>query len=349
MRVLVTGATGFIGFHAAARLRAAGHDVQALVRSMEKGERVLAPIGVTGAALVVGDMTDASAVARAIEGCDHVVHAAAGVSVTTDKPDFSANLSGTQTVLRAAAERDCHALYVSSLTAILDPKRAVTDASPLVKSSTEYGRSKVAADAFVRELQRAGAPVAIVYPPGVIGPDDPGLSESVKACRSFLRGTLKSSGGIQQMDVRDLAELMLCMLESRTPGRVVAAGHFFDWDEFTALLEKVTGARIPRIAAPGWVLRAAARGLDVVGKLTGRRMPMSGEGIEIATRWTAVADSPRVAELGVRWRPAEETVEAVFRWLVAAGRLPASAVPALAVEFSSGRHGDPAPTAPPPP
>lgn len=332
MRVLVTGATGFIGFHAAARLRADGHEVRALVRSGEKGERVLGPIGVVSADLVVGDMTDRSAIARALDGCDGVIHAAAGVSVTTNKPDFSSNVSGTQVVIEAACERGCETVYVSSLTAILDPRCAVTDDSPLVNSKTEYGRSKVAADAFVRELQSQGAPLAIVYPPGVIGPDDPGLSESVKACRSFLRGTLKSSGGIQQMDARDLALLFERMLEAKTRGRVVAAGHFFDWDGFTRLLERVTGASIRRIAAPGWLLRAGARGLDVAGKVTGRRMPMSGEGIEIATRWTAVADSPRIAELGVSWRPAEQTVEALFRWLVAAGRLPAAAVPALGIE-----------------
>jgi hypothetical protein len=120
------------------------------------------------------------------------------------------------------------------------------------------------------------------------------------------------------------------MLERGVRGRVVAAGHFYDWDAFTALIEGVTGARIPRIAAPGWLLRGGARTLDVVGRVTGRRMPMTGEGIEVATRFRAVADSPRVAELGVTWRPAQETIEDLFRWLLATGRLPAKAVPALA-------------------
>ncbi|MBW2359665.1 MAG: NAD-dependent epimerase/dehydratase family protein [Deltaproteobacteria bacterium] len=329
MRVLVTGATGFIGFHAAARLRADGHDVRALVRSREKGEGLLAPLGVASHDLVVGDMTDRPAIEQALEGCDAVIHAAAGVSVTTRKPDFSANLRGTQAVVGAACERGCETLYVSSLAALFDPKRRIGDDSPLVQSRTEYGRSKAASDAWVRTLQDAGARLGIVYPPGVVGPDDPGFSESVKAYRSFLRSTLKSSGGIQLVDVRDLALLLERMLERRARGRVVAAGHFFDWDGFTALLERVTGTRISRVAAPGWLLRVAARGFDVVGKLTGRPMPMSGEGVEIATRWPDIADSPRVAELGVSWRPADETLADLFRWFVAVGRLPASAVPAL--------------------
>jgi nucleoside-diphosphate-sugar epimerase len=340
MRVLITGATGFIGFHAAARLRAAGCEVRALVRSREKGERVLGALGVGPDDLVVGDMTDRPAIERALAGCDAVIHAAAAVSVTGRKPDFSANLLGTQAVVGAACEAGCQVLYVSSLTAIFDPAGGITADSPLVRSKTAYGRSKAAADAWVRERQGEAAPISIVYPSGVVGPDDPGFSESVKAYRAFLRGTLKSSGGIQLVDARDLAQLCERMLVERVRGRIVAAGHFFDWDGFTELLQSVTGARIPRIAAPGWLLRAAARGLDGVGKLTGRRMPMSGEGIEIATRWPRIDDSPGVAELGIHWRPPERTLEDLFRWFLAQGRLPASAVPALSDVVAGRGRGD---------
>ncbi len=328
--ILVTGATGFIGWHVAALARREGRRVRALVRDAEKGQRVLGPLGVEADDLVAGDMTDPEAVARAIEGCDGVVHAAAGVSVTGGNVAFDANLVGTRAVVGAACERGVDTVFVSSLTAIFDWKRPITDDSPLVASRSAYGRSKTECDAWVRERQAEGAPVAIVYPPGVVGPDDPGFSESVKAYRSFLRGTLASQGGNQLVDVRDLAVLILRMLDAGARGRVVAAGHHFDWDGLTALIEEVTGATIPRIRAPAPLLRVFARTLDVVGRVTGRKMPMSGEGIEIATRWPHVEDSPRVAEYGVRWRPAAETIADLFRWYVEAGRLPPKAVPRLA-------------------
>ncbi|HEB88347.1 MAG TPA: NAD-dependent epimerase/dehydratase family protein [Deltaproteobacteria bacterium] len=329
MKVLVTGATGFIGHHVARRLVAGGHGVRALVRDGGKAERVLGPLGLRTDDFIVGEMTDAVAVARAFDGCDAVLHAAAMVSVTSGTRDFRGNRLGTETVVGGAVERGLETIFVSSMLAIFDPRRPMNDASPIGRSRTHYGRSKAECDRWVRARQAEGAPVGIVYPSGCVGPDDPGMSESVKAYRSFLRGTLRSEGGNQMVDVRDLAELIVRLLEDRTRGRVVAGGHFLDWDEFTRMLEEATGARIPRISAPGWLLRAVARSMDGIGRLSGRRMPMTGEGVEIATRVRPMEDSKCVRELGIVWRDPVETLRDLFQWFLDSGKLPPRAVPAL--------------------
>jgi nucleoside-diphosphate-sugar epimerase len=286
-------------------------------------------------------MTDQEAVGRGLDGCDAVVHAAAVVSVTTGRMDFRANLRGTEVVVGGACERGLDTLFVSSMTAIFDPNRPMNDESPIARSKTHYGRSKAECDRWVRARQEEGATVAIVYPSGCVGPDDPGMSESVKAYRSFLRGTLKSEGGNQMVDVRDLSKLLVRMLEEKTSGRVVAGGHFHDWDEFTRLLEEATGAKIPRIAAPGWLLRAAARTMDGVGRWTGRPMRMTGEGIEIATRVRPMQNSPRVAELGICCRDSVETLRDLFQWFLDSGKLPPRAVPALHPRDATDSSSDP--------
>jgi nucleoside-diphosphate-sugar epimerase len=337
MRVLVTGATGFVGWHAAARLIASGHEVRALVRNPEKAARHLGPLGLSKEQLVVGDMTDESAVNRALESCTAVIHAAASVSVTntTGRDTFDGNVTGTRLVMGGAVERGIHAaLFVSSLTAILDPSGPpATAASPLVESATRYGRSKADSDSFVRELEKEGAPVAIVYPSAVIGPDDPGLSESMRAFRNFLRSTLRSSGGAQFVDVRDLAELCVKMLEQQVRGRALAAGHFYDWDGLTNLLEEISGAKIQRIRAPGWLLRSAGSAADAVSRATGKSLMLTREALEIATRWKPVEDSPEVARLGTVWRDPRETIHDMLCWLLEAGRLPPRAAPRLAPQL----------------
>jgi nucleoside-diphosphate-sugar epimerase len=328
MRVFVTGATGMVGAHAARALLEAGHGVRALVRDTDKASRVLEPLGVAPEDFVRGDMTDAAVIGAGIEDCDAVLHAAGSVAVTTGGKGVETNVTGARVVVGEAAQRGLHCVYVSSLQALMEPGRTVTELTPPAGGKTPYSRSKAEADQWVRNALSRGKPISIVYPSGVLGPDDPGWSETVKAYRDFLRGTLKV-GALQMVDARDLARLLVRALESRHSGVLLAAGHYYTFDQLTSMLEQVTGAEIPRIPGSGWMLRSLARGLDVIGRLTGRSMPMTGEGIAIATLWQRVEDSKAVAELGVEWRPPEETLADVFRWYVDRSRLSASAVPKI--------------------
>jgi len=334
LHVMVSGATGFTGWHAAARLRASGHRVRALVRDADKAKRLLEPLGIAKEDLVIGDMTDPAAVGRALDGCDAVLHAAAAVSVTqVGAPDvFDANVTGTKLVMGGACERRVNlAIFVSSVTAIFDPKSGDTTAkSPLVMSATRYGRSKAESDAFVRSLEATGAPVAIVYPSAIIGPDDPGRSESMRAYRGFLKNMIDSEGGTQFVDVRDLALLLERLLVEGRAGRYVAAGPYFSWRELADCIEGVTGAKIRRLRAPGWALRGAGRMADLISHISERQMPISREAFEVATRWRPIADAPEIGRLGIAWRPPEETLSDLYTWFVASGGLEAKAVPKLA-------------------
>ncbi len=338
-RVLVTGATGFTGRHAAARLIDRGHRVRALVRSLDKARAHLGPLGLRDEDFVRGDMTDEAAVRRAVDGCDAVIHAAAAVSVTRagGGDPFAANVEGARVVLGAARDAGCDPIvFVSSLTAILDtraPEATRADA-PLVASGTRYGRSKAASDALARGLLEDGAPIAIVYPSAIIGPDDPGRSESMSAFRSFLQFMIDSEGGTQFVDGRDLAALLERIVDERRHGGVVAAGHFLAWPDLVRTIGDVAGRPIPSLRAPGFVLRTAGRLGDVVSKLTGRAVPMTKESMEIATRWRAVADSPAVADLGVAWRPAATTLHDTYAWFLDRGAVKAASVPRIAGEAS---------------
>jgi dihydroflavonol-4-reductase len=332
---MVTGATGFTGWHAAAQLRSSGHRVRALVRDSAKARHLLEPLGISRDDLVIGDMTDSAAVDRALEGCDVALHAAAAVSVTQVGGDegFEANVVGTELVIGGACERRMElALFVSSVTAIFDPRAdEITGDSPLVHSGTRYGRSKAKSDAFVRSLEATGAPVAIVYPSAILGPDDPGRSESMSAYRGFLKTMIGSEGGTQFVDARDLAILFERLLVERCAGRFVAAGRYFSWNELADSIEGVTGAEISRLRAPGWLLRGAGSIADAFSRISGTKMPITREAFEVATRWRPIADAPEIASLGIDWRDPRETLADVYRWLIESGGLPARAAPKLAI------------------
>src|SRR5680860_1748821 len=103
MRVFVTGATGFIGGHVARQLSLRGDDVIALVRSPAKADALRE----LGCELVEGDLSDAAAIVRGVEGADAVIHAGAVYKVGVPKSEheamFESNVGGTELVLNAAA------------------------------------------------------------------------------------------------------------------------------------------------------------------------------------------------------------------------------------------------------
>jgi nucleoside-diphosphate-sugar epimerase len=332
MRVLVSGATGFVGFHAAQRLLTAGHELRVLARDLARAERLFR--AARDVEIAVGDMTDATAVAAALAGCDALLHAAATVSFARSSADAlrAANVAGTRNLVGGACERGLGAIvYVSSLAAIFDPRGPdPTPDSPVMEHRNAYARAKAAAERVVRELAAAGGPIATVYPNAVIGPDDPGWSESVAALRGYVARCLRTSGGTGFVDVRDLAALALRLVEEKRGGRILVGGQFLSWDEIAAELEAILGRPVRRLALPAPLLRALGSATDALRRLRPVDSLISREGMEYATRMRPLPTSPEVAALGVTLRPVRESLRDTLAWMLAAGRLRPHHAPALA-------------------
>ncbi len=333
MKVLLTGATGFLGSHIAEALCAAGHQLRVLVRSPEKAKRVLGP-RVPDFEPAVGDMADAAAVERALEGCDAVVHAAA--LIYGGEQVLQANVAGVRHVVAGAHERGLDPIvYISTIAAMYPaPGPVLTVEDPVTSLHTTYGRSKAEGERMARELQDRGAPLVSVYPAGVYGPEDPGPGETLKGLRDALRfGWPITSGGVSIVDVRDVAQVVVSALEpGRGPRRFMAAGHFLGWDEQADLCQALTGVRARRFPAPPRLLRALGRSLDALKKVVHFEYPLTYEAALLMTGMTPCDSSATREQLGVDFRPTRETFADTIRWLHRAGQLDARHVGSLADE-----------------
>jgi dihydroflavonol-4-reductase len=341
VRVLVTGGTGFIGSHAVAAFVAAGHEVHLLARMPEKAEQLMAERGIAVARIHRGDMTDVGAVQRALEDCDAVLHAAASVGVASgDMSGSAVNVEGTRVVVGEAVAAGCDpVLYTSSIAVLYPPaERVLTADSPLAEPVSEYGRSKLEAERFVRHLQASDAPIVSFLISGVYGPDQPQLDSAMTSIvAATSQAMVETQGGVGIIDVRDLAQLFLAALEpGRGPRRYLAGGRFVTWAEWTDLMGQVAGRSLRRVPVPARMMMGLGRLLDAAKRIRHFDYPLTYEAALYMTSAVPHDDAATRAELGIEYRPILETMTDSTRWLVEAGHLDAKHVPGLAAPRSGG-------------
>jgi dihydroflavonol-4-reductase len=332
MRVMVTGGTGFVGAHTVAALVDAGHEVRLLVRSPDRVQTNLAPLGVPGDALkdvVTGDVTDSAAVESALTGCDAVVHAASVYSLDPRRAREieQTNVGGTRLVLETAHRlgRD-PIVHVSSYVALLDRgrRRLTTDTPPSGRLGA-YMHSKAGSERVARELQARGAPVVSVLPGFVLGPDDPYLGDSARIIVNFMKGRLRMvARGLRLpvVDARDVARVIVATFDRRQ-GTYMATGHTVPFTTIADTIATSTGRTVRTLTVPPGFVGASVPLMDSIQRFSPWRLPMSGEMLReaVAQIDLEIDDQATRAELGVQPRPLEETLRDTIVSLVERGHL----------------------------
>lgn len=338
-RVMVTGATGFVGAHSVKALLDAGHEVKLLVRSKEKAQEVLGALGVKKLPpIVIGDMTDEAAVLEALEGCDAALHCAAFVSTNAKDAERMRrdNPQGTRVVVGNAVRLGLDpVVYVSSVAALMKPGLPVLHPDlPVADSTTAYGQSKAEAERYVRSLQDQEKPVVITYPGSVIGPAAGSVrGEAASGIATQVRaGSLPTrEAAWAVIDARDLGALhAAAMVSGRGPRRYMCGGNYLDMETLAALYGALLDKPFEVKKMPGWALRAMGWVVDKAPNLKPPEVDLSYESMVFFTQQPPTDDSRVVDELGIRWRPAEESLRDAILALVQAGQLEPGQVGRLA-------------------
>jgi dihydroflavonol-4-reductase len=351
VRVALTGGTGYVGSFTVKALLDAGHSPRLLVRDAAKLAAKMADleVHVTDLDVVVGDMTDAAATEELVQGCDAVIHAAASVAVL-NRADaeraFDINVTGTRNVLDAALAQGCDPVVHVSSVAVFghEGPSVITADHPLsTGGDNPYGRSKAVADQYARNLQAAAQPVVIVYPGGVTGPAaGDSFGEVADGFVSMLKtGCLvTNAGGIDVIDVRDLAAVLVAILEpGRGARRYTAGGRLVTLPELGAIIRRLTGRRFPVLPVPGAVFRGLGRTTDMLRQRLPFETVFTEEAMQALTLVRATDDSTVERDLGVRYRDPVETVAASLRALYEGGRLAARHVGRVATGTGSTAWG----------
>jgi len=318
MRVLVTGASGFLGSHVVEQLAIAGHAVRALVRK-SSNVSFLKTLRNADVELAYGAVEDATKVGDAVEGVDAIVHCA-GIVKARSAAEFRAiNTQGTVNLLEAAKTRAPalkRFVHVSSLEACgpsIDGKPVpVEQASPV----TTYGRSKLEAEQAVLAA-KGELPVVILRPTAIYGPRD---MEILDVFRSIKNRVLPITGDGNVLYTftyaTDCARACVAAITADVPsGRVyfVDDGNVYVWKKALEDVERAVGRRaLLRVGLPFGVLHAVAVGVEAYGRFSNRAVMLTREKVNML-RQPAWVCSSEITQRDLGWKPEVSWAEGTQR------------------------------------
>ena len=325
MKVLVTGATGFIGGNLARELWRRGDDVRALVRP--DSNRLT--IEDTGIVPVEGDILDRPSVDRAVQGCEAVFHVAAAYTIWSRDPAgvSRTNVEGTVNVLEAAREAGVsRTVYTSTVGTIGIPEDGLgTEDTPLDPKSLHghYKGSKFQAEREALAIAAAGMPLVVVNPTAPVGPWDVKPTPTGKMVLDFLRRKVPAylKTGMNLVDVADVVEGHILALEKgKTGERYILGNRNVGLKEIFEILSSLTGLSAPRIRAPYWlVVGVGYADRFVEGTLLRREPAIPVEGVLASKTPAYVSCEKAVRELGQPQRPIEDALKQAVDWFTAHG------------------------------
>jgi len=317
-RVLVTGASGFLGWHVARVLIERGYPVRALVRP---GSRV-ADLEVETA---TGDLRDRASLDRAVAGCGLLFHVAADYRLWARHPRelYQSNVEGTRNLLEAARAAGIErVVYTSTVGCIEVPPGGIgneTTPVSLEDMAGDYKRSKFLAEQVALEFARGGFPVVIVNPTAPLGDHDVKPTPTGKIVADFLAGAMLAfiDTGLNVVDVRDTAEgHWLACERGRVGERYILGSENLTLAEILRTLAKITGRQAPTVKLPYAVAWCAGACSTWWAEITGQPPRVPIEAVRMARKKMWVTHEKARRELGFEPGPAEAALKRAVDWFV---------------------------------
>ena len=314
---LVTGATGFVGWHVARALLERGDSVRALARDPAKLRELS---GIQG---VQGDLRDSASLERAVEGCSVVFHVAADYRLWTREPEemYRSNVEGTRAMLEASRRAGVERFVYTSTVGCIDvPPNGIGDETTparLEHMQGPYKRSKLLAEHVALEFAERGFPVVIVNPTAPVGDHDFKPTPTGKIVVDFVRGAIPAyvDTGLNVVDVRDVARGHLAACERGVPGeRYILGAENLTLQQILAALAGILKRNPPRIQIPYVVAYAAGVASTAWANLTGKEPRAPLDAVRMSRKKMWVSHDKAARELGYAPGPAADALGRAVAW-----------------------------------
>lgn len=314
--VLVTGASGFLGWHVARVAIEHGCAVRALVRPGSRVEEL--PVET-----FAGDLRDRASLERAVAGCAVVFHVAGDYRLWARHPRelYDSNVEGTRNLLEAARAAGVErVVYTSTVGAIGIPREGLGDETTPVslKDMTgDYKRSKFLAEQVALESARAGMDIVITNPTAPMGDHDFKPTPTGQIVLDFLKGALPAyiDTGLNVVDARDAAEgHWLACQRGRRGERYILGSENLTLEEILSQLAAISKRDPPRLRLPYFLAWCAGASSTAWANLTGAPPHISLESVRLAKSKMWVSHAKATRELGYQPGPAAQALARAVEW-----------------------------------
>lgn len=320
--VAVTGGTGVVGMAVLKLLISEGYQVRALVRGAS-GSDIVADLGATP---VHGDLSDPQSLAQLVTDCEFVFNVA-GVNEMCLR-DASAmervNIDGVRNVMEACRLGGVGRLIHTSSAVTLGEEKGTVGSEDSAHRGwflSEYERTKTLGEevlfAEARDLE-----VLAVNPSSVQGPGR--ATGTGKIILGVVRGDMRYlvDATISLVDIDDTARgHLLAAMSGVTGQRYVLSGAVLSVREAVGLASEAIGKDLSTRYFPRAVVKGVASLIDPLARLTGRHLPFCAEMVRVMTFGHRYDGSKAARELGLTYRPIEETLQRTVDWFRSEGFL----------------------------
>lgn len=320
-RILITGATGFLGSAVARVFAEAGYRLRLMVRA-ESPEENLAGLE---AETVVADLSRPDTLVAAVEGCDGLVHVAADyrLFVPDPGPMYRANVDGTAALMRAARKAGLRRIVYTSSVAVLGHRADGAPADETTPSRLEdmighYKRSKFLAEAEVRrQVEDERLPAVIVNPSAPVGPRDVRPTPTGRMVLDAARGRMPAylDTGLNIVHVDDAAAGHLAAYRNGRLGeRYILGGDNLALRDILTRIARLMGRRPPRIKLAPGPLMPLAWAAEAWARTTGTRPFFTRDELAMAGHPMYFDSAKAERELGYAHRPANQAFIDALEW-----------------------------------
>ncbi|MCA6070223.1 MAG: NAD-dependent epimerase/dehydratase family protein [Endomicrobium sp.] len=318
LKILVTGANGFVGSHVVEALLEENHRVICAVRETSN----LKWIKILPLEYRYGNLNDKNFLETAVQNVDGIVHCAGVVRAMTKDEYFRANVDNSKHLCEAIIKNNPYLkkfVFISSQAAMgpagVDGTKKISDkANPV----SDYGLSKITAEVEIKKTLSGKVPYTILRPAAIYGPRDKDIFIFFNLVHKHLRPLTLTKRFLHLVYVKDVAKAVLACLENKKSDNntyYLANSNAYTWSDIGSIIASSVGIKAIPFPIPDFIFKIAGLMAETISRITKKPAVLNGQKItEMLQKYWTADTKPAENDLNLKFTSLEVASKITYNW-----------------------------------